>query len=80
MAETETQEAESRPQIPGIPVPELDLSWMKVPTERPPKPVVGEDGFTLKMADAGMYGAVDENEMRSTCTLRVVLKRDGTNM
>ena len=54
MAETETQA--ERPQIPGIPVPELDLSWMKVPTERPQKPQFGEDGFTLKMADAGMYG------------------------
>ena len=54
--ETQTKEPERPQQIPGIPVPQLDLSWMKVPTERPPKPVIGEDGFTLKMADAGMYG------------------------
>jgi hypothetical protein len=59
MAETQTPEVTAepeRPQIPGIPTPELDLSWMKVPTERPPKPQIGEDGFTLKLADAGLYG------------------------
>jgi hypothetical protein len=53
---TTAEKPEAPPQIPGIPTPELDLSWMKVPTERPPKPVIGEDGFTLKMADAGGYG------------------------
>ena len=59
MADADTQEKpaqEAPPQIPGIPVPQLDLSWMKVPTERPPKPAFGPDGFTLKMADSGMYG------------------------
>jgi len=56
MADTTEVQEEQRPQIPGIPVPELDLTWMKVPTERPQKPQIGAEGFTLKMADAGMYG------------------------
>ena len=55
MAETETQHDEmtAAPQLP--PLPPLDMSWAKVPTERPPRPVIGEEGFTLKMADAGAY-------------------------
>ncbi|MEX2245089.1 MAG: hypothetical protein WEC75_00200 [Dehalococcoidia bacterium] len=59
MADADTQEKPAQdapPQIPGIPMPQLDLSWMKVPTERPPKPVFGPEGFTLKMADTGTYG------------------------
>ena len=56
MAE-EAKTEERKQQIPGVPVPPaLDMSWAKVPTERPPKPKIGEDGFTLKMADYGMYG------------------------
>ncbi|MDP9238040.1 MAG: hypothetical protein M3P30_11705 [Chloroflexota bacterium] len=55
MAETETtpDEMTAAPQMPGL--PPLDMSWAKVPTERPPKPVIGAEGFTLKMADAGSY-------------------------
>src|SRR5574338_596206 len=60
MADTETKEPEQpagAPQIPGIPAPpSLDMSWAKVPTERPPRPTIGADGFTLAMADAGSYG------------------------
>ncbi len=59
MADTETQaeEAQTAPQIPGIPAPPtLDMRWAKVPTERPPRPAIGDDGFTLRMADAGSYG------------------------
>jgi hypothetical protein len=66
MAETETTTpepapaaatGEARPPVPGVPLPAApDLSWMKVPTERPPKPKIGSDGFTLRMADAGTYG------------------------
>ncbi|MBI2724455.1 MAG: hypothetical protein HYX50_05270 [Chloroflexi bacterium] len=53
--ETPTQEPVA-PAIPGIPAPPaLDMSWAKVPTERPPKPVLGEEGFTLRLADAGAY-------------------------
>lgn len=53
--ETETR-AEVAPQIPGIITPPaLDMSWAKVPTERPPKPTIGPDGFTLRLADAGAY-------------------------
>jgi hypothetical protein len=32
------------------------MSWAKVPTYRPPRPKVGDDGFTLRMADEGVYG------------------------
>lgn len=56
--ETQTEEkpAEVAPQIPGIITPPaLDMSWAKVPTERPPKPVIGAEGFTLRLADAGAY-------------------------
>jgi hypothetical protein len=59
MADTETAEAQQpqTPQIPGIIAPpELDMKWAKVPTERPPKPRIGADGFTLRMADFGAYG------------------------
>jgi hypothetical protein len=61
MAENETPVAEAqeqeRPQIPGIIAPPaLDMSWAKVPTERPPRPKIGEEGFTLRLADAGSYG------------------------
>jgi hypothetical protein len=56
---TEAKEGEgvTPPQIPGVLTPPaLDMSWAKVPTERPPKPVIGADGFTLRLADAGAYG------------------------
>jgi hypothetical protein len=61
MAENETpvaeEQAPEKPQIPGIIAPpELDMSWAKVPTERPPRPKIGDEGFTLKLADAGSYG------------------------
>jgi hypothetical protein len=60
MAETETKEPEqapAAPQIPGIPAPPaLDMSWSRVPTERPPRPTIGSEGFTLAMADYGSYG------------------------
>jgi len=56
MADTETPAAPKQ-EIPGIITPPaLDMSWAKVPTERPPKPKIGADGFTLKLADAGAYG------------------------
>ena len=56
MADTDTP----TPPVPAIdftqlPLPPRDLSWMQVPTERPAKPVIGEDGFTLKLADSGAY-------------------------
>ena len=55
-AETKTEEPVA-PAIPGIPAPPaLDMSWAKVPTERPPKPTIGADGFTLRLADHGAYG------------------------
>ena len=41
--------------------PPPDLSWMKVPTERPPKPKFGPGGFTLRMADVGSYGYVPDH-------------------
>jgi len=54
MADTDTQ---TPPAIDftQLPLPPRDLSWMQVPTERPAKPVIGEDGFTLKLADSGAY-------------------------
>lgn len=65
MAESETKAPEEQtngdapaqpaPQPFPFQIPPLDMSWAKVPTERPPKPVIGEDGFTLKLADAGGY-------------------------
>jgi hypothetical protein len=61
MADTETKtetpaEEPAAPQIPGIITPPaLDMSWSKVPTERPPKPKIGAEGFTLRLADAGAY-------------------------
>lgn len=53
MAENETA-TETPPALPQM--PPRDLSWMNVPTERPPKPVLGEEGFTLRLADAVGYG------------------------
>lgn len=67
MAETDTQpqeeqKAQAAPQIPGIPAPPaLDMSWAKVPTYRPPRPVIGEEGFTLRLADAGPYAWVPDH-------------------
>ena len=64
MADADTTEApvSQTPQIPGIIAPpELDMKWAKVPTERPPKPTVGEDGFTLRMADYGAYGQAPDH-------------------
>ena len=61
--ETKTEEAKpaERPAIPGVPMPPaLDMSWAKVPTERPQKPKIGADGFTLKLADSGMYGVAPD--------------------
>jgi hypothetical protein len=58
MADAETQEElkPAAPNIPGIPAPpQLDMSWAKVPTARPPKPKIGAEGFTLRLADAGEY-------------------------
>ena len=60
-AETKTDETAAPPQIPGIITPPaLDMSWAKVPTERPPKPVIGAEGFTLRLADAGAYAWVPD--------------------
>jgi hypothetical protein len=57
MADGDTQTPEQvAPEIPGIlTLPALDMSWSKVPTERPPKPVLGAEGFTLRLADHGAY-------------------------
>lgn len=55
MAE-ETTAQQPAPPPPGPQLPPLDFSWAKVPTERPPRPVIGADGFTLKLADYGLYG------------------------
>lgn len=46
--------ATATPQLP--PLPPLDMSWAKVPTERPQRPRIGDEGFTLRLADAGAYG------------------------
>lgn len=55
MAETEPkEELSAAPQLP--PLPPLDMTWAKVQTERPPRPQIGDEGFTLRMADAGAYG------------------------
>jgi hypothetical protein len=58
---TPTQEPIA-PAIPGIPAPPaLDMSWAKVPTERPPKPKIGAEGFTLALADYGSYGQAPDH-------------------
>ena len=60
MADTETQtrrhegRSRRRSRASSAP-PALDMSWAKVPTERPPKPKIGAEGFTLQLADAGAY-------------------------
>lgn len=54
MAENETATETPAPALPQM--PPRDMSWAKVPTERPPKPVIGEEGFTLRLADAEGYG------------------------
>ena len=46
---------------PAIEFPPLDMSWAKAPTERPPKPDFGPEGFTLRMADAGSYAYVPDH-------------------
>lgn len=48
---TATQEQAPPPFQP----PPLDMGWAKTPTERPPKPEFGPEGFTLRMADVGSY-------------------------
>ncbi len=55
MAETEAESPAPAPPA-GLQMPVRDMSWSKVPTERPPKPVIGEEGFTLRLADAEGYG------------------------
>jgi hypothetical protein len=62
MADTETKPAEpTAPAFPaGLTPPPLDMGWAKVPTERPPKPVLGAEGFTLRLADAGAYAWVPD--------------------
>jgi hypothetical protein len=37
-------------------VPPLDFRWARVPTEKPPRPKIGPQGFTLRDADYGSYG------------------------
>lgn len=62
MADAETTTEPLAPQIPGVlTLPTLDMSWAKVPTERPPKPVIGAEGFTLRLADAGAYAWVPDH-------------------
>ncbi len=61
MADAETTTEPLAPQIPGVlTLPTLDMSWAKVPTERPPMPVIGAEGFTLRLADAGAYAWVPD--------------------
>lgn len=61
MADTETQQDEmtAAPQLPQL--PPLDMSWAKAPTERPPRPKIGKDGFTLALADYGTYGIAPDH-------------------
>ena len=63
MADTDTQtEQQAHAEIPGIiTLPALDMGWAKGPTERPPKPVIGAEGFTLRLADAGAYAWVPDH-------------------
>lgn len=60
MADTETTTPAPPPGVPAqfanMPLPPLDMSWKKAPTVRPPRPLIGEDGFTLRLADNGAYG------------------------
>ena len=61
MADEVTQESLA-PAIPGILTPpSLDMSWAKVPTYRPPKPKIGDEGFTLRLADEGAYAWAPEH-------------------
>ena len=59
-ASDEEQDAASAEQAdtpPEFKRPPLDMGWANAPTERPPLPKdLGEDGFTLRKADAGSYG------------------------
>ena len=59
----EDQQAPSQEaQAPAPPEPPpLDMRWAKVPTERPPKPEFGPEGFTLRMADAGSYSVAPDH-------------------
>lgn len=60
--DTQTQTTEAHAEIPGIiTLPALDMSWARVPTERPPKPKIGAEGFTLRLADAGAYAWVPDH-------------------
>lgn len=60
--QTPAAPTEERPPIPGVPVPpELDMSWARVPTARPPRPKIGGEGFTLRMADHGIYGVAPDH-------------------
>ncbi|MCH7837494.1 MAG: hypothetical protein IIC26_03200 [Chloroflexi bacterium] len=57
MSDTATKKEDQQAQAPALPEPPpLDMSWAKAPTERPPKPDFGPEGFTLRMADAASYG------------------------
>ncbi len=56
LPDTQEQTAAAAQDAPQFQFPPLDISWAKVPTERPPRPHFGEEGFTLKMADVGSYG------------------------
>src|SRR6476646_700182 len=55
MADAETPQTDPATPAPQFPIPPLDMSWAKVPTARPPKPKIGAEGFTLRLADAGGY-------------------------
>lgn len=55
-AATETQAPPGEAAPPQFQFPPLDMSWARVPTERPPRPKVGPEGFTLRLADVGSYG------------------------
>jgi hypothetical protein len=59
MADGDTQT--EQPAAPQFPLPPLNMSWAKVPTERPPKPTIGAEGFTLRIADHGSYGWVPDH-------------------
>ncbi|MEX2238807.1 MAG: hypothetical protein WEB00_14885 [Dehalococcoidia bacterium] len=54
----ETERAQGDPLFDptNLQVPPLDFRWSRVPTERPPRPKIGPEGFLLRQADYGSYG------------------------
>jgi hypothetical protein len=61
VAEEEKTQLEETPAAQLPPLPPLDMSWAKAPTERPPRPKIGDEGLTLRMADYGTYGIAPDH-------------------